>query len=104
MDRARPGATLVELLVVLVVLAVGAGLAGIAIRADADRSAPGAIELIAGARARAVRAGQPIFVTVASGADSADSAVALVRPDGSVIGAPSGLIDPTSGRPADAAR
>jgi prepilin-type N-terminal cleavage/methylation domain-containing protein len=93
----RYGFTLVEMMVVLVILGMMAGVAGLAARslertdASSERAAA-----IADARSRALRTRRPVTLTVQAG-DSVRRMVAL--PDGSVRGDSALGLDVLTGRP-----
>ena len=95
----RGGATLVELLVVLAILATAAGLVGVAFRRPIP-PVPTTADHIAAARRSAIATGSPVVVAVIE----SDSQRVLVLPDGSVVGAEQMQVDRLSGRPSDATR
>ena len=91
----RPAVTLVELLIVLVVLGVTAGVVGLTLQtARPIRTVDPVRAAIAAARDSAIRTGHPVIVTVAGGA-----AILPVTtyPDGRVTVDPSMRIDPLTG-------
>jgi prepilin-type N-terminal cleavage/methylation domain-containing protein len=106
LPRARPGArsiasrgvTLLELLVVLAILGVMAGLVGLTWRPDQWTGRPpelGSVAAsIAAARHQALRTGRPVTLSVAGGLDSVPI---IALPDGRVIGAERLGVDPLSG-------
>jgi prepilin-type N-terminal cleavage/methylation domain-containing protein len=87
------GVTMVELLVVLVLLGLMAGVVGLAWRPSPTRAAES--PLIA-ARQRAIQSGIPTPVQLS------DTLTVIAMPDGSVIGAGALSIDPLTGAPAPA--
>lgn len=92
----RRGATLVELVAALAVLAVAAGVTGLALGA-LDRPAPPTdVERVAEARREALSARRPVTL-VLEGKDGPRAVTAL--PDGRVLGADSLGLDPLTGRP-----
>jgi prepilin-type N-terminal cleavage/methylation domain-containing protein len=98
---ARAGVTLVELMVVLVLLTVMAGVVGLAWRpAPAARARVGdARDVIAAARLRAIESGTSVMVVVTAG----DRRIHVTaHPDGSLLGAASLGFDPLTGVPAAA--
>ena len=99
-DR-RPGTTLVELIVVLAILAIGAGIAGIAFTRDMSPRTATSAGLLADARRRAIASGVAISMRLRAGSDSAP---VVVLPDGSVIGDSLWHMDRLSGRPVHASR
>lgn len=92
----RRGATLVELLVALTILAGMAAIATLALRVQPGASAPTTGALVAEARRRAIETRRPVRVTLG---DTGDTHDALALPDGRVIGARSDGIDPLTGLP-----
>jgi prepilin-type N-terminal cleavage/methylation domain-containing protein len=83
----RPGVTLVELLVVIVILGLCAGVAAMAVQ-HTGRSNENEVRVVllarlAGARREALRTGRAITITHA---DSAGVGFATALPDGSIIG------------------
>lgn len=100
--RVRAGVTLAELLVVIVILAVMAGVTVVAFaRREPVAVANPILASIAAARVKSVNSGRPETIRLGP----PDSfALATVYPDGRVVtNAPVG-IDPLSGRSGDAAR
>ena len=96
--RPRAGTTLVELLVVLVVLGITMGVAGLAfhrVRADPTPTQV-ALDRIAAARREAIASGHDVSITVVL--DARLSAV-TAHPDGSVLADSLPALDPLSGRP-----
>lgn len=85
--RCRSGVTLVELLVVVVLLGLMAGLAGVAITrrsatSGAEARAQQIISQLAAARRAALRSGGAVSITVV---DSAGVGSATALPDGSLV-------------------
>ena len=101
-QRARSGVTLVELMVVLVILGVMAGVTGIAFLTRAPVPEVNAsLALVARVREKAVQSGQSATVMLAiHGA----AYLATAFPDGRVVTNAPIEIDQLSGRPSDAAR
>jgi prepilin-type N-terminal cleavage/methylation domain-containing protein len=96
-DARSPGFTLVELMVVLVVLGIMAGVTGLAIRSldDTDPATERA-SAIADARRRALGTRRPVELVLVSG----DSVLRLLAlPDGSVRGDTALGLNPLTGRP-----
>jgi prepilin-type N-terminal cleavage/methylation domain-containing protein len=90
------GNTLVELLVVLAVLGIIAGVAGLTFGRARQPISPNAAEAtIAEARRQALRSGRSVTVTIPSG-DTLLAATA--HPDGHVVADSLLAIDPLSGR------
>ena len=88
----RHGTTLVELLVVLVILGLMMGAAGLALaslRPPTDDGTRRALEL---GRMQAIHQGRPVVVTI----DSLHAVRVRFLPDGRAIGAG---VDPVTGRP-----
>ena len=98
---ARTGVTLLELLVVLVILGVTAGLSGPALTRMFEERPPSFTARIADARRQAIGLGQPVMLTLH---DSLGTHVVRVLPNGSVLGASSFAVDWISGRPTHAAQ
>jgi prepilin-type N-terminal cleavage/methylation domain-containing protein len=96
--RSRAGFTLVELMVVLVIIGIMAGVAGLAAR-SLERTDPAAERAgaIADARRRALQTRRPVTLTVRMGGDSVGRLVAF--PDGSVRGDSALGLDVLTGRP-----
>lgn len=93
--RAR-GNTLVELLVVLAILGVVAGVTGLAFRPVSDTSRVDAVAAqVATARREAIRTGRSVTVMVSRGDDVF---AATAHPDGRVVADTVLAIDPLSGR------
>lgn len=93
----RTGFTLVELMVVLVILGIMAGVAGLAVR-SLERTDP-AVEraaAIADARRQALRTRRPVTLSVRMGGDSVGRLVAF--PDGSMRGDSALGLDVLTGR------
>ncbi len=94
--RARGGFTLIELMVVLAILGVMAGVVGLAVRpSEPDPEAERAAQ-IADARRRALETRRPVMLDVVQG-DSTWRMVAL--PDGSVRADSALGLDALTGRP-----
>ena len=93
----RAGVTLVELMVVLAILGVMAGVAGLAAR-SLERTDPESLRAaaIADARRQALETRRPVPLAVEDG-DSVRRMIAL--PDGSVRGDAALGLDPLTGRP-----
>lgn len=97
MRPGRCGLTLLELVVVLAVVGILAGVAAPVLRrAPAPSAEEAARERVAEVRARAVRGGHSVAALVLD-ADGEQRPV-LARPDGSVLGAEALGIEPLSGR------
>ena len=96
--RRNAGVTLVELMVVLVLLAVMAGIVGISWRPDPSPRARGtdARAVIAAARLRAIESGASITVAVMDGERRIE---VTARPDGRLVGAARLGLDPLTGLP-----
>ena len=94
--RGRAGVTLVELMVVLVLLSVMAGIVAVTWRAEpAVRTRPtGPREVVAAARLRAIESGSNVTVSVLVGERHVD---VTAHPDGRVVGAASLGFDPLTG-------
>jgi prepilin-type N-terminal cleavage/methylation domain-containing protein len=98
----RPGTTLPELLVVLVVLAVVAGVTTLALRVEGATGVDESdLARIATARKEALRSGRAIVVALP---DSIGGQAATVLPDGSVIADSTVAIDRFTGRARNARR
>jgi prepilin-type N-terminal cleavage/methylation domain-containing protein len=99
--RGRAGVTLVELMVVLVLLSVMAGIVAITWRPEpVGHTRPsGAHEIVAAARIRAIESGSNVTVSVVVGERHVD---VTAHPDGRVVGAASLGFDPLTGLPAAA--
>jgi prepilin-type N-terminal cleavage/methylation domain-containing protein len=96
MTASMRGNTLVELLVVLAVLGIIAGVTGLTFGRAPHRIAPDAADaIIANARRQALRSGSSVTVTMSSG-DTLLAATAY--PDGRVVADSLLAIDPLSGR------
>ena|SRR5258706_426793 len=100
-NRGRVGVTLVELMVVLVLLSVMAGIVAVTWRPDPP---PGtrpsdAREVVAAARIRAIESGSNVTVSVLVGDRHVD---VTAHPDGRVVGAASLGFDALTGLPAAA--
>jgi len=95
-SRGRAGVTLVELMVVLVLLSVMAGIVAVTWRPEPPiRSRPsGAREVIAAARIRAIESGSNVTVSVLVGERQVD---VTAHPDGRVVGAASLGFDALTG-------
>ncbi|HEY0014676.1 MAG TPA: prepilin-type N-terminal cleavage/methylation domain-containing protein [Longimicrobium sp.] len=98
LTHSRTGFTLVELMVVLVILGIMAGVAGLAAR-SLERTDPAAERAgtIADARRRALQTRRPVTLSVRMGGDSVGRLVAF--PDGSVRGDSALGLDVLTGRP-----
>jgi prepilin-type N-terminal cleavage/methylation domain-containing protein len=97
MGARQAGFTLVELMVVLVVLGIMAGVAGLAVRSLNDTDPAGQrAAAIADARRRALDTRRPVPLTLGAG-DTLRRLIAL--PDGSVRGDTALGLDPLTGRP-----
>lgn len=91
------GVTLVELVVVIAILGLAAGVAGLAFRPPPSRTGPDARgPAIAGARARALATGARVTVAVDSGGSDA---TVTAHPDGSVLAAPALTVERLTGKP-----
>ena len=92
----RAGVTLVELMVVLVLLSVMAGIVAVTWRPEPPpRTRPsGAREMIVAARLRAIESGSNVTVSVLVGERRVD---VTAHPDGRVVGAASLGFDPLTG-------
>jgi len=99
--RRNAGVTLVELMVVLVLLSVMAGIVAVTWRPESRPRTPptGAREVVAAARLRAIESGSNVTVSVLVGERHVD---VTARPDGRVVGATSLGFDPLTGLPAAA--
>lgn len=94
-ERTR-GNTLVELLVVLAILGVVAGVTGLAFRPVSETSPVDAVAAqVATARRDALRTGRPVTVMVSRGGDVV---AATAHPDGRVVADTTLAIDPLTGR------
>jgi prepilin-type N-terminal cleavage/methylation domain-containing protein len=92
------GNTLVELLVVLAVLGIIAGVTGLTFGRALHRTSPNASDaVIADARRQALRSGRSVTVAISRG-DTQLAATA--HPDGRVVADSLLAIDPSSGRAA----
>ena len=95
-DRARRGVTLVELLVVLALLGVGAALTALAFRVDRSTDPQGRdAERITAARREAVEQGALVRLVLA---DSTGMRALVVLPDGSIIADKGVAVDRLTGR------
>jgi prepilin-type N-terminal cleavage/methylation domain-containing protein len=99
LGRGRAGVTLVELMVVLALLSVMAGIVAVTWRPEPPRrSRPsGAREIVTAARLRAIESGSNVTVSVLVGEQHID---VTAHPDGRVVGASSLGFDPLTGLPA----
>lgn len=98
----RAGVTLAELMVVIVILGVMAGVTAVAFaRREPVAAANPTLASIAAARAEAIRSGKPETIGLGSG-DS--RSIATAYPDGRVVTNASVAIDPLTGRSTDGAR
>jgi prepilin-type N-terminal cleavage/methylation domain-containing protein len=88
------GHTLVELLVVLAMLGVVAGIALLAFRPGSEAQ-PSDDPVVAKARQRALASGRPVTVSFAR---AGNAAVVTVLPDGRVVGDSASHLDPFTGR------
>jgi type II secretory pathway pseudopilin PulG len=94
---ALKGSTLVELIIVLTVLGIAAGVVGVAIGAlPSPATVSESAAAIAGARRQALATGRAVTITLE---DSTGLHAATALPDGSVI-ADSTILDRLTGRPA----
>ncbi|MGH7621063.1 MAG: pilus assembly FimT family protein [Gemmatimonadaceae bacterium] len=100
--KSRAGVTLMELMVVLVILSVMAGVVALAIRSEPPvRPTDAATARVLAARDSAVRTGHPVTMIVSI---AGNERAATAYPDGRVV-ADSGMqLDPLSGGPSDATR
>jgi len=96
----RSGVTLIELIVVLVLLSIAAGVVALAMRA-APIAHPqnAAVTRVLALRDSALRLGHPITIAVTIGGTERS---ATVYPDGRVVADSAIHMDLLSGRPADA--
>jgi prepilin-type N-terminal cleavage/methylation domain-containing protein len=99
MRAARAGVTLIELIVVIAILGVIAGLTTVSLRAAGGTEAPALATRVAAARREAVRIGRAVELVV--GGSEAPQVVRAL-PDGRVLADPSLGIDMATGRPRDA--
>ncbi|MBK7907062.1 MAG: prepilin-type N-terminal cleavage/methylation domain-containing protein [Gemmatimonadetes bacterium] len=104
----RQGFTLIELLVTIVILAVAAGAVGLAAGGWVTTgTVDAAASLVAGARAEAIRRGEPVRIGIprdsvagsASGSFGSGVFMVTALPDGSVIAPPALRLDRLTGRP-----
>lgn len=97
----RAGVTLVELMVVLVLLGLLAGVVGLTLHTAAPpASLSPAMAAIAAARDSAIRGARPVTITLTSADDVVDHvAWVTAYPDGRVAADPALGIDPMSGAP-----
>lgn len=94
---ARPAVTLVELLIVLAVLGVTAGVVGLTLRTVRPIGAVDPVRVvIAAARDSAIRTGHPVNTTVV---ERAAILPVTAYPDGRVSADPSVRVDPLTGAP-----
>jgi prepilin-type N-terminal cleavage/methylation domain-containing protein len=93
------GVTLVELMVVLALLGVVAGVAGVALQSTSRVPENDALAIVTAARTEALRTGRPVTVEVRL--DGRPRAV-TAWPDGSVIADESLGVDRLTGRRSDA--
>ena len=94
--RQRAGVTLAELMVVIVILSVMAGVTAVAFaRREPVTAANPTLAAIAEARAEAISTGQPATIRLGAG-DSLR--LATVYPDGRVVTDASVSLDPLAGR------
>jgi len=101
-ERLRDGFTLVEMIVVIAILAIVAGISATALlRAPDSPSAAG--ESVRTARRRAVQTGASVTISVAVG-DQKRAIAVTAKPDGSVLSDTTLAIDPLTGRPVPHAR
>jgi prepilin-type N-terminal cleavage/methylation domain-containing protein len=97
MTRRCSGNTLLELLVVLAILGIAAGVTGLSFgRGEATPAADSVEARIAEARREAVRSGKSVTVNVSRGGD--DVLAATAHPDGRVVADSVLAIDRFSGR------
>ncbi|HET7586179.1 MAG TPA: prepilin-type N-terminal cleavage/methylation domain-containing protein [Gemmatimonadaceae bacterium] len=91
----RSGVTLIELIVVLAILGVMAGVVGVAVRGAGEvREVDARMARIQAARSEAIRTGHPVTISIIA-ADVARAATAM--PDGSVVGDPALHVERLSG-------
>jgi len=96
------GVTLVELLVVIALLGIAAGIAAVGLSPRAAEPAPAAHRAIAAARRLAIASGRPQTVRIPS--NSERPLLATAHPDGSVIADSAVAVEYLTGRPHDASR
>ncbi|HET7188381.1 MAG TPA: prepilin-type N-terminal cleavage/methylation domain-containing protein [Gemmatimonadaceae bacterium] len=99
MRAARAGVTLIELIVVIALLGLIAGMTTVSMRADSGVHSPSLAQRIASARRDAIRTGQPTELAIT---DSVGTHVLRALPDGRVLGEPSTGVDVTTGELRDA--
>jgi prepilin-type N-terminal cleavage/methylation domain-containing protein len=100
---ARPGVTLIELIVVIAILGVMAGVAALGVRGvRRPHGTDVAAALVAAARDSALRTGRPVAIALPDSARAPRHATAL--PDGRVIADADLGIDPFTGRASHATR
>jgi prepilin-type N-terminal cleavage/methylation domain-containing protein len=98
--RDRRGATIIELIVVLVILAATAGVTNMALARAGESRPPSLGDRVAEARSRAIASGRRVTVTV----EATDQRAITAMPDGRVIAALADSVDTYSGRPAHVTR
>jgi prepilin-type N-terminal cleavage/methylation domain-containing protein len=100
--NARAGVTLIELIVVLAMLSILAGVVALALRAEPSHDPGAATRALAlAARDSSLRSGRAVsFISVVNDVEQA----ATAYPDGRIVAEASFRIDALSGRAADATR
>jgi prepilin-type N-terminal cleavage/methylation domain-containing protein len=100
--RARAGVTLIELIVVLALLSIVAGVVALAMRAaPSARAEDAALRRVLAARDSALRIGHPLTISMTLGGVEHS---ATAYPDGRVVADSTFHVDLLNGRPADATR
>ena len=100
--RGRDGVTLAELMVVIVMLGVMAGVTAVAFaRREPSAAANPTLAAIAAARAESIGSGKAVLIRLES---DGSLSLATAYPDGRVVTDAPVAIDPLTGRSGDAAR
>ena len=99
MTAARAGVTLIELIVVIALLGLIAGMTTVSFQAGGGAHTPSLAQRIAIARGDAIRTGQPVEL---ASTDSVGTHLLRALPDGRVLGEPSTGVDVTTGQLRDA--